>query len=345
MIRVVSAQIRPGMTLAEHIYNEAGVVQLHAGTVLNESAAARLAEAGCGAIAVEDSRAEDVAVVHSIPREVMTRGRGLLREFREHVRAAGVAESVRVPFDDLLDLVRAIEESLEAAGQNTIEVSPLTMADEFDYIVPVNAATVSMFVAAKAGLVRRTHDVGLGALLCNIGTALTDDPAKHPEMSLKVLRQDQRFSAYSKAIVYQHEERHDGSGYPRGLAGNDVEPLARIVAVADMYCSLIAEGNQMGQRLSPQEAFDFVTSAAGFEFERTTVLGVMQYVAPYPVGTMVRLNTGERGVVTRVYKGLTTRPTLRVLYDANDAEAAQPYDVVLAAPENQTVLVAQACDL
>jgi hypothetical protein len=111
-----------------------------------------------------------------------------------------------------------------------------------------------------------------------------------------------------------------------------------------MYCSLISEGNPMGERLAPQEAFDYVTSAAGFEFERTTVLGVMQYVALYPVGTMVRLNTGECGVVTRVYKGLTTRPTVRVLYGADGVEVARPYEMVLAEPEHQTVLVAGVCE-
>jgi len=60
---------------------------------------------------------------------------------------------------------------------------------------------------------------------------------------------------------------------------------------------------------------------------------------------MVQLNTGEKGVVTRVYKGLTTRPTVRVLYDASGAETAQTRDIALAAPENQTVLVVQACEL
>ena len=345
MIRVVSAQIRPGMKLAEHISSQAGVVQLQAGTVLNESAASKLREVGFGSIAVECPHTDDVVVAHSVPRELMNRGRELLRAFRDYVRDAGAPENVRVPFDGLLELVRVMEESLESEGQNTIEVCPLTTADEFDCVVPLNVAAVSMFVAAKAGLARRSHDVGLGALLCNIGNCLTDDPARHPEMSLRVLRQDQRFSAYSKAIVFQHEERHDGSGYPRGLAGDDIEPLAKMVAVADMYCSLIAEGNQMGQRLSTQEAFDFVTSAAGFEFDRTTVLGVMQYVAPYPVGTMVQLNTGEKGVVSRVYKGLTTRSTVLVLYDADGSEAAQPYEVALAAPENQTVLIERACEL
>ena len=345
MIRVLSAQAKPGMKLAEHISNQAGVVQLRAGTVLDESGAGRLREAGFGFIAVEYPGTDDVVVTHSVPRELMNHGRELLRTFYGHVRDVGAPENVRVPFGDLLELVHAMEESLDLVSQNAIEVCPLTTADEFDYVVPLNVAAVTMFVAAKAGLARRSHDVGLGALLCNIGTALADDPARHPEMSLKVLRQDQRFSAYSKAIVFQHEERHDGSGYPRGLAGDDIEPLARMVAVADMYCSLIADGNQISQRLSTQEAFDYVTSAAGFEFDRTTVLGVMQYVAPYPVGTMVRLNTGEKGVVTRVYKGLTTRPTVRVLYDAGGAEVAQTREIALAAPENQTVLVAQACEV
>ena len=49
--------------------------------------------------------------------------------------------------------------------------------------------------------------------------------------------------------------------------------------------------------------------------------------------------------MTRVYKGLTTRPTVRVLYDASGAETAQTRDIALAAPENQTVLVVQACEL
>ena len=345
MIRVLSAQVKPGMKLAEHISNHAGVVQLHAGTILNDSSASRLREAGFSSVAVEYPGTDDVVVTHSVPRELMDHGRELLRAFYGHVRDVGAPENVRVPFGDLLELVQAMEESLELVSQNTIEVCPLTAADEFDYVVPLNVASVAMFVAAKAGLARRSHDAGLGALLCNIRTALTDDPARHPEMSLKVLRQDQRFSAYSRAIVFQHEERHDGSGYPRGLAGDDIEPLARMVTVADMYCSLIAEGNRVSQRLSAQEAFDYVTSAAGFELDRTTVLGVMQYIAPYPVGTMVQLNTGEKGVVTRVYKGLTTRPTVRVLYDAEGAEIVQTRDIPLAAPENQTVLVAQACEV
>ncbi|HOO31037.1 MAG TPA: HD domain-containing phosphohydrolase [Bacillota bacterium] len=345
MRRIAVEHMKPGMTLAEGIYNGSGVTQVSPGSVLSETAIARIRQLGISHVFIEDPRTDDLVIRDAVPWNVAARGRELLRDFEERVREAGGPDHVKVPFDDLLELVHDIEDGLQGTDLNVLEIPPVTRPEDYRYAYPINVAALSMFVTAKAGLPRRTTDVGLAALLLDIGMELApEEPEKHPEMSLAVLRQDERFSAYSRAIVFQHEERHDGSGYPRGIAGDDIDPLAKIVSVADMYCSLISEGNPMGERLAPQEAFDYVTSAAGFEFERTTVLGVMQYVALYPVGTMVRLNTGECGVVTRVYKGLTTRPTVRVLYGADGVEVARPYEMVLAEPEHQTVLVAGVCE-
>ena len=338
MKRVLSAHLKPGMVLAEHVCNEAGVVQLHVGTVLSESAAERFVSLGFGSVAVEMPDTDDVVVTHSVPREVISVGRELLRSLHEQARAAGTPEKMNVPYDALLDLVHRIDEGLESANENVVEVSPVLSGDDYYYVNPINVAAVSMFVASKAGLGRRMIEIGLGALLCDIGVAFGGPQEQHPELGLRVLRQDARFSAYSKAIVFQHHERHDGSGFPRALAGEKIEALARIVAVADTYCGLISEGNSMGMRLPTHEAFDYVTSAAGFDFDRTTVLGVMQYVAPFSVGTVVKLSTGERAIVTRVYKGLTTRPTVRVV------EGGAVRDLVLAEPENQTILITEVCN-
>lgn len=345
MRRIAAEHMKPGMVLAEGVHNGSGVTQISAGSVLRETGIARLQKFGIPYVFIQDPRTDNLDIQDAVPWNVIARGRQLLRNFAEHVREAGDPGRVKVPFDDLLELVHDIEDGLQAADLNVVEVPSVTRAEDYPYAHPINVAALSMFVMAKAGLSRRMTDVGLAALLLDIGMKLVpDEPEKHPEMSLAVLRQEQRFLAYSKAIVFQHEERYDGSGYPRGITGDDIEGLAKIVSVADMYCSLISEGNPMGERLSPQKAFEHVISAAGLEFERTTVFGVMQYVAPYPVGTMVRLNTGECGVVTRVYKGLTTRPTVRVLYDADGAEVAQPYEIVLAEPAHQTVLVAGTCE-
>jgi hypothetical protein len=345
MRRIAAEHMKPGMVLAEGVHNGSGVTQISAGSVLKEAGIAKLRELGVPHILIEDPRTDDLDIQDAVPWNVVSGGRQMLREFAEHVREAGDPGRVKVPFDDLLELVHDIEDGLQATDLNVLEIPPVMRAEDYRYSHPINVAALSMFVTAKAGLPRRTTDVGLAALLLDIGMELApDEPEKHPELSLAVLRQEERFLAYSKAIVFQHEERHDGSGYPRSIAGDDIDPLAKIVSVADMYCSLISEGNPMGERLTPQEAFEYVISAAGFEFERTTVLGVMQYVSLYPVGTMVRLNTGECGVVTRVYKGLTSRPTVRVLVDADGEEVAQPYEIVLAEPEHQTVLVEGVCE-
>ncbi|MEA4882356.1 MAG: HD domain-containing phosphohydrolase [Clostridia bacterium] len=341
MRKVGVEHAKPGMRLAEHIYNEAGVIRVQAGTALTDVLVTRLAEFGVAEVAIEDPRVDDLSVVESVPRAVITQGREILRALHENLRAAGAVEKTSLPFDDLLGLVHSIEEGLASAGQGTVEITPVARVEDCPYLNPINAAALAMFVTEKAGLPKRVVDVGLGALLCDVGMVFAEEQEKHPDYSLRVLRQDARFSAYSRAIVFQHHERHDGSGFPRGIAGNDIDPLARIVSVADTYCSIISEGNPMGERLSRQEAFDYVTSTAGFEFDRTTVMGVMQYVAPYPVGTMVKLNGGEKGVVTRVYKGLTTRPTVRVFYEADGSEALQMREIVLAAAENQTVLVTE----
>jgi putative two-component system response regulator len=49
------------------------------------------------------------------------------------------------------------------------------------------------------------------------------------------------FFRYAKEITYSHQEKWDGSGYPLGLAGNDIPLSARLMAVADVYDALISE--------------------------------------------------------------------------------------------------------
>jgi HD-GYP domain-containing protein (c-di-GMP phosphodiesterase class II) len=288
----------------------------------------------------------------SISEQTVARGTRILSGLHRHLAAAASPDDIDIPYNDLSGLVEMIEDDLVEVGSEVVSLAPCSEPEDYFYVRPMNIAAVSVWVARKAGLARRTTDIGLGALLCDIGFALIRESPisdremqRHPEYGLRILRLDSRFTAWSRAIVFQHHERHDGSGYPRKLQGEGIDPLSRIVSVADTYCSLVSSGNPSGARLGSQEAFEYVMSAAGFEFDHTTVLGVMQYVAPYPVGTVVRLNTGETAVVTRVFKGLTTRPNVRVIADRNGREVCEADEMVLADSKNQTTLITEICDL
>jgi putative nucleotidyltransferase with HDIG domain len=100
--------------------------------------------------------------------------------------------------------------------------------------------------------------LGMGAFLHDIGKArvprrILDKPStlsgdeweimmKHPEMGLEVLGdQAQRLAPEVNAAVLEHHERLDGSGYPRGLRGEEISRAARLVAMADVYDALTSQ--------------------------------------------------------------------------------------------------------
>src|SRR3546814_3298046 len=92
------------------------------------------------------------------------------------------------------------------------------------------------------------HDLGKiaipDALLMKPGP-LTDEETRlmrrHPEIGHELLSGSQnRFIQLSATIALRHQERYDGSGYPDGLAGDDIPLEAKLVAVADLFDALLS---------------------------------------------------------------------------------------------------------
>ena len=68
-------------------------------------------------------------------------------------------------------------------------------------------------------------------------TTLGRDAIVHAEKNLGI---EVPFLQYAKEIAYSHQEKWDGSGYPQGLAGDEIPVSARLMAVADVYDALIS---------------------------------------------------------------------------------------------------------
>ncbi len=71
---------------------------------------------------------------------------------------------------------------------------------------------------------------------------------------------------FGKQIARHHHEKWDGSGYPDGLAGEDIPLSARLMAVADVYDALISE-RPYKRALSHDEALDFIRGGSGSHFD------------------------------------------------------------------------------
>ena len=130
----------------------------------------------------------------------------------------------------------------------------------------------------------------------------------------QILRGNPHVPLSSAHVAYQHHERPQGLGYPRGLTSERILPYAKIVSVADAYDAMTSErAYQRG--MLPHEALKLIRRLKGVQFEPEIVDLLDLCVAEYPVGCMVRLNSDEIGIVVDINQHERSRPIIRILYD------------------------------
>jgi hypothetical protein len=140
---------------------------------------------------------------------------------------------------------------------------------------------------------------------------------------------------FSAHVALQHHERLDGSGYPRGLRGEEILPFARIAAVADVYDAMTAD-RPFRAAVPPHEAMGVVLAAAGTKLDAWYVRRLASRLAVYPQGTIVRLSSGELAVVVR-QGNRSDLPVVRVVADPA-LQPVQPQEHDLGAdPRGRTV--------
>ncbi len=135
----------------------------------------------------------------------------------------------------------------------------------------------------------------------------------HPIISVKMIRTiDEAFMEKDvEASVMQHHERYDGTGFPIGIKGKNIAFLARVLAVADAYDTLISSHTSQTP-IHPYEALRWVISHAGSIFDPDMVRAFVEIAGVYPTGTVVRLNDQRTGKVISRGDGSVARPILLV---------------------------------
>jgi signal transduction histidine kinase/HD-GYP domain-containing protein (c-di-GMP phosphodiesterase class II) len=147
------------------------------------------------------------------------------------------------------------------------------------------------------GYVARVHDVGMlsiGEDLLRGAERLSpeerDRVARHPQEGVRLLRPIE-FTSKVNEIILAHHERHDGHGYPRGLAGPEIPLAARILAVVDAFESMTM-GRPYRDPVSEEDAVAELRRCAGTQFDSPVVEGFAQVLAERPADRANRADTG-----------------------------------------------------
>ncbi|SFB89496.1 HD-GYP domain, c-di-GMP phosphodiesterase class II (or its inactivated variant) [Marinospirillum celere] len=119
---------------------------------------------------------------------------------------------------------------------------------------------------------------------------------EHPLEGVKLLSKAGVMDRLWLQIVYQHHEKTDGKGYPKGLKGVKIRPEARILALGDVYAALVT-GRPYRPGLSAQQSLRSIFLARGKQFDPKLSQVFLSELGLYPPGASVRLRNGEVAIV------------------------------------------------
>ena len=190
----------------------------------------------------------------------------------------------------------------------------------------VNVAILATTVGARLGyhgkeLDRLTfagllHDIGLFAvpqsLITKSGRLTQDERTlieQHPELGYQTIRKAGQKYDWLAQVVRQAHERWNGQGYPNKLNGRQICEFAQIVGVVDIFDALVSPRGYR-RRFFPHEAVRELIVAERTAFPREVVKALVEQLSAYPLGTSVRLTTGEIGSVMRVNARYPLRPVV-----------------------------------
>jgi len=229
----------------------------------------------------------------------------------------------------------AINPLIESVLRNSEALASLVrMRLKGDYLYN-HSLTVSVWAAILGrhlGFDRtRLKCLALGGALIDTGMATVPDeiilatgPLTPDQMSLVRKHVDDGVAYLQKSdqvdqdvieMVATHHERHDGSGYPRGLEGVDIPVFGRIAGMIDSYDAMITIRPHAKPR-SSFEAMQEIYNLKDEKFQGELVEQFMQAIGLFPTGSVVELSSGEIGVVVQQNTTRRLRPKVIVVLDA-----------------------------
>ena len=227
-----------------------------------------------------------------------------------------------------------------------IGLNSIKTHDNYTFQHSIDVTIMGLLLARKIGWnQKRLRAFGIGCILHDIGKIFIDPEIltkpdrlnedefewmkAHPTMGYELLKViAPNFGYLGPNVAYQHHERQDGSGYPRGLKGdntlgentpNTIHDFGAVAAVADIYDAM-ASDRPYRAGWPPDRVVGLIRDLSGTHLNSRVVEVFLKTVAPYPIGTGVKVLNGKykgyKGVVADVDETILDRPQVRLLFDS-----------------------------
>lgn len=334
MRRIKTSELKPGMILSSDVYNYQDQLILPAGMALTEKAISKLSFYSIFFVRVEDPQAEDT------PKE----------SYSERVRHSDEFKVYKESFEHNVELMEVLisdlvheeptEEAVNAVVNNAIQMLEDKQADsnvfdmlhnmrEYDdmtYAHSLNVALICNVLAKWLGMSEKDQKLAFTCgILHDIGKLMVpediihkqgkltkeeyDKIKMHPIEGYNYIR-DLDIDEHIKKTILMHHERYDGTGYPLGTKGDDIDKFARICAIADVYEATTSARKYRGAS-SPFQVVETFEKEGYQKYDTHMIMTFLEKIVDNYMLNRVRLSNGMEGEIVYINKTCLSRPVVK----------------------------------
>ncbi len=333
VVRIRTDQAEVGMKVATDIYSSNNQMIIPSGTVLDERVITRLRYYNIYGLMIYLPEEQEVKQESYIDMLRST------EEFKKFNRTyVDTVQNVESSFQKVLDgneinideMLRDTDRILHEGRNGAHILEMLHGIRNYDDMTFVHSLNVSLICNIFAGWLKfspeDTRALTLAGLLHDIGKMLipreiiqkdgklTDDEFKKIKMhSIKGYQamKDYPIDIRIKYAALMHHERCDGSGYPNGFVGDQIDDFAKIIAIADVYDAMTSN-RRYRKSICPFEVVENFERDGFLKYDPGLLMTFLERIVQSYIHNIVRLSDGRNGEVVMINKFALSRPVVRI---------------------------------
>ena len=323
---------------------------LHSGNTTGQDFADALVSQGVKKIRAVTATDDDEDEAQQ-PRKVYHKALKVVDQIFQDVRMGEIPSS-----EDAIKVVKDMAHLTMTEPHAMLALSMLKDYDNYTFTHSVNVSVLALAIGRACQLTEEQLKIlGLGGLLHDLGKLrvdvniitkpgrLTDSEfdeiKEHPGYGAEIIKEMEGVTDEVMQIVHGHHLRYDRTGYPRNVPGEVISPLVEMTAIADAYDAMTTLRSYQ-RPFTPRKAIARLKEVRGSSLHPDFVTYFIESLGPYPVGSLVRLDSNEIGLVTKVEPKDTSLVDIKVIYDSAGAMLDDPYTIQLR-PDQPRKIIAE----
>jgi len=276
----------------------------------------------------------------SLAKAIKTEAVGLIQRAMDNVR-----EGKPITTEDAYPLIEKMQNSVTRNKDALVLLTRIRKKDEYTLMHSISVGALILTYCDFYKLPQNMAlNLAIGALFHDIGKTLVpigilNKPGKlddteyevmkrHAEYSAKILHEAKNLPEVAYDMGLHHHERYDGNGYPHGLKGDEITFGSQLAAVADVYDAITSD-RCYRDGIDRVEGLRKLYEWSEYHFNKEVAYKFIRCIGVYPIGTCVRLESNQIGVVVGTTENLV-QPVVRVFYNDSKKDSVPVHDLDLS---------------